>query len=77
MKNISESGSRISEIIDSCGTDRKLTAAYLKLLVDLSVVSIENVQNDYEIPPIPKWMPPKKGMEPFDINIEVLLTTEV
>lgn len=74
VKNISESGSRISEIIDSCGTDRKMTATYLKQLVDLSVVSIENVQSTYEIPPIPKWMPPKKGMEPFEINIEVSFT---
>ena len=42
VKNIAESGSRLSEIIDSCGGDRKRTAAYLKQLFKLSVLSIEN-----------------------------------
>ena len=42
IRNISESGNRISEIIDSCGGDRKKTAAYLKQLFNLSVVTLKN-----------------------------------
>ena len=49
VKNIPESGNRVGEIIDSCGGDRKQTAAYLKQLYDLSVISIENVMNSCEI----------------------------
>lgn len=49
VKNIPESGNRVGEIIDSCGGDRKLTAAYLKQLYELSVISIENVMNSCEI----------------------------
>ena len=49
VKNIPESGNRVGEIIDSCGGDRKQTAAYLKQLYELSVISIENVMNSCEI----------------------------
>ena len=34
---------KISEIIDSCGGDMLRTAAYLKQLYELSVISVENV----------------------------------
>lgn len=49
IKNIAESGSRLGDIISSCGGDRKRTAAYLKKLFELSVISIENVLNSCEI----------------------------
>jgi len=49
IKNIGEYGSRISEIIDACDGDRKLTAAYLKQLFEFSVLSIENMLNSCKI----------------------------
>lgn len=42
IRNIG-TGSKISEIIDSCGGDMLRTAAYLKQLYELSVISVENV----------------------------------
>ena len=70
VKNIAESGNRVSEIIDSCGGDRKLTAAYLKQLYELAVLSIENGQSSYEFPPVPDWMPSEKREEKVEITIE-------
>lgn len=46
VKNIAESGNRVGEIIDSCGGDRKLTAAYLKQLYELSIISVENTNEE-------------------------------
>ena len=40
IRNIAESGSRIGDIIDSCGGDRKKTADSLKQLFELSLVSV-------------------------------------
>lgn len=70
VKNIAESGNRVSEIIDSCGGDRKLTAAYLKQLYELAVLSIENGRSSYEFPPVPDWMPSKKREEKVEITVE-------
>ncbi len=55
IKNIAESGSRISDIIDLCSGDRLRTAAYLKQLFELSVVSAENVNTFYKAES-PKWL---------------------
>lgn len=49
IKNIAAAGSRIGEIIDSCDCDRKLAAAYLKQLFELSVLSIENMLDSCKI----------------------------
>ena len=46
IRNIAESGSRIGDIIDSCGGDRKKTAECLKQLFELSLVSVENPREE-------------------------------
>ncbi len=55
IKNIDRSGSKISDIIESCGGDRLRTAAYLKQLFELSVVSSENVNTFYKSKS-PEWL---------------------
>ena len=55
IKNIDESGSKISDIIDSCGGDRLRTADYLKQLFELSVVSSVNVNSFYKAES-PQWL---------------------
>lgn len=55
IKNIDGSGSRISDIIDSCGGDRLRTADYLKQLFELSVVSSVNVNSVYKADS-PEWL---------------------
>ena len=42
IRNIAGPGSRIGDIIESCGGDRKKTADFLKQLFELSLVSVEN-----------------------------------
>jgi CheY-like chemotaxis protein len=42
IRNIGETGSRICDIIDSCGGDRLNTVTCLKCLFDLSLLSVEN-----------------------------------
>lgn len=54
IKNIGGSGSRISDIIDSCG-DILRTAAYLKQLFELGVMSVANVNTFYKAES-PKWL---------------------
>ncbi len=49
IRNIAEQGSRIGDIIDSCGGDRKKTAACLKQLFGLSLISVEN-PNEEKLP---------------------------
>lgn len=46
IRNIAESGSRIGDIIDSCGGDRKKTAECLKQLFGLSLISVENPREE-------------------------------
>lgn len=46
IKNIAASGNRVGEIIDSCGGDRKSTAACLKQLYELSIISVENTNEE-------------------------------
>lgn len=55
IKNIGESGTKISDIIDSCGGDRLRTAAYLKQLFELYVVSSANVNSFYKAES-PQWL---------------------
>ena len=55
IKNIGGSGTKISDIIDSCGGDRLRTAAYLKQLFELSVISAENVNSFYKAES-PQWL---------------------
>lgn len=55
IKNIAESGSRISDIIDLCSGDRLRTAAYLKQLFELSVISSANVNSVYKVES-PQWL---------------------
>ena len=55
IKSIDESGSKISDIIDSCGGDRLRTADYLKQLFELSVVSSVNVNSVYKAE-YPQWL---------------------
>ena len=55
IRNIGETGARISDIIDSCGGDILRTAADLKQLFELSVVSVENVNTFYKSES-PKWL---------------------
>ncbi|MBP5406124.1 response regulator [bacterium] len=76
IRQIAETGSRLSEIIDSCGGDRKLTAAYLKQLFDLSVLSIENVQNEYETPENPDGTSSKESLEKPEMNLEEIEIVE-
>ena len=45
IRNIAESGSRIGDIIDSCGGDRLSSAAHLKQLFDFGVISAENKED--------------------------------
>ena len=45
IRNIAGSGSRINDIIDSCGGDCMRTAGHLKLLFDLSLISVENMSD--------------------------------
>lgn len=46
IRNIAGSGSRICDVIDSCGGDMSRTAAHLKLLFDLSLISVENISEE-------------------------------
>ena len=55
IRNIGETGARISDIIESCGGDRLRTAAYLKQLFELSVVSAENMNTFYKAKS-PEWL---------------------
>ena len=55
IRNIGESGAKISDIIESCGGDRLRTVNYLKQLFELSVVSAENVNTFYKSES-PKWL---------------------
>ncbi|MBR6421714.1 response regulator [bacterium] len=55
IRNIGESGAKISDIIESCGGDRLRTVNYLEQLFELSVVSAENVNTFYKSES-PKWL---------------------
>ena len=55
IRNIGESGTKISDIIESCGGDRLRTVTGLKHLFELSVVSAENVNTFYKSES-PKWL---------------------
>lgn len=55
VRNIGESGAKISDIIESCGADKLRTVNYLKQLFELSVVSAENVNTFYKSES-PKWL---------------------
>ena len=55
IRNIGESGAKISDIIESCGSDRLRTVNYLKQLFELFVVSAENVNTFYKSES-PKWL---------------------
>lgn len=46
IRNIGESGTKISDIIESCGGDCMRTAGYLKQLFDLSLISVENMNEE-------------------------------
>lgn len=46
IRNIAGSGSRICDVIDSCGGDMSRTAAHLKQLFDLELISIENPEEE-------------------------------
>ena len=54
IKNIGETGSRICDIIDSCGGDRLRTVSNLKQLFDLDVISVKNIDTVYKIS-LPEW----------------------
>ena len=43
IRNIAGPGSRIGDIIESCGGDCMRTAGHLKQLFDLSLISVENI----------------------------------
>ena len=55
IRNIGESGTKINDIIESCGGDRLRTVTGLKHLFELSVVSAENVNTFYKSES-PKWL---------------------
>ena len=46
IRNIAGTGSRISDIIDSCGGERLRTAGHLKQLFDLELISVENPEEE-------------------------------
>ena len=69
IRNIGETGSRISAVIDSCGGDYLRTAACLKQLFETGVISVENVDPDYRIS-VPEWLSKCGNEEKTSENIE-------
>lgn len=59
IKNVGENGTRIRELIEVCGHDRKQTAGLIKQLFDLSVLSVERAGNEAVMPKDPEWFRPE------------------
>jgi hypothetical protein len=56
IRNFAPDGSRFSDIIEKTDLDRKLTAGYLKKLIELDVVSVRKKDTPYFLPQKPGWL---------------------
>lgn len=72
IKNIGPDGSKLSDIIEKTDLDRKLTASYLKKLIELDVVTVKKKDASYFLPPEPKWLKKDtdQGSDDFESAIE-------
>jgi CheY-like chemotaxis protein/tetratricopeptide (TPR) repeat protein len=56
LKNIGSEGSKISSIIDRTSFDKRQTAKYLKKMMEINVLSLENRNTEFNIPVEPAWL---------------------
>lgn len=56
IKNIGSEGSKISSIIDRTPFDKRQTAKYLKKMIEINVLSLENRNTEFNIPDEPAWL---------------------
>lgn len=56
LKNIGSEGSKISYIIDKTPFDKRQTAKYLKKMMEINVLSLENRNTEFNIPVEPAWL---------------------
>ncbi|HPA56900.1 MAG TPA: response regulator [bacterium] len=55
LKNIGSEGSKISSIIDNTPFDKRQTAKYLKKMMEINVLSLENRDTEFNVPKEPVW----------------------
>ncbi|HSW59492.1 MAG TPA: response regulator [bacterium] len=56
LKNIGSEGNKISSIIDKTPFDKRQTAKYLKKMMEIDVLTLENRNTEFNIPKEPAWL---------------------